>query len=259
MPEKEYTFTIRLSVRKFWRIYFPVAIGIIVGSMLLAIFVIDVLIMPGVVSISRGTVKVPSVQGLTLEEGREKFFGASLLTEIKSWEYNDRIADSVILNQTPEEGTRVKKGRRIFVTVSKGKETTRVPEVKFMTERQAKAELRKFGFTPGDVKKEFNDMVVANKVIGTDPACGTPLSREIQVDLIVSKGSKATSVEMPNIVGETLADAQKKIEESGLRMGTVSYKNDPSLAAGIIVSQSISPGEKIPLESSVEVTVSKAE
>jgi serine/threonine-protein kinase len=85
------------------------------------------------------------------------------------------------------------------------------------------------------------------------------LSREIQVDLIVSKGSKATSVEMPNIVGETLADAQKKIEESGLRMGTVSYKNDPSLAAGIIVSQSISPGEKIPLESSVEVTVSKAE
>jgi beta-lactam-binding protein with PASTA domain len=42
-------------------------------------------------------------------------------------------------------------------------------------------------------------------------------------------------------------------------MGTVSYKNDPSLAAGIIVPQSISPGEKIPLESSVEVTVSKAE
>jgi serine/threonine-protein kinase len=259
MPEKEYTFTIRVPVRKFWRLYLPAAIGISVGSMLLAILFIDVLIMPGIVSIDRGTVKVPSVQGLTLEEGREKFFGAGLLTEIKAWEYNDRIADSVVFSQTPEAGTRVKKGRRILVTVSKGKETTAVPDVKSMNERQAKVELRKSGFTIGDVKKEFNDMVAANKVIDAAPPCGTPLSREIKVDLIVSKGSRVTSVEMPTIVGETLVDAQKKIRESGLQIGTVNYKSDPSLAGGIVISQSISPGEIIPLESSVDITVSKAE
>ncbi len=259
MPEKEYTFTFRVPVRKFWRVYLPAVIGVSVGAMFLALLVIDVFIMPGIVGIERGTVKVPSVQGLSLEAGREKFFGVGLLTEIKSWEYDNRVADSIITGQTPEQGAKVKKGRRILVTVSKGRETTVVPNLKSMTDRQAKAELRRSGFTPGDVRKEFNDMVPPDRVIDADPACGTPLSREIKVDLIVSRGPRATSVEMPNIVGEALADAQKKIEESGLQVGTVSYKSDPSLAPGIVVSQSVSPGEKIPLASPVAIVVSKAE
>jgi serine/threonine-protein kinase len=261
MSEKEYNFTIHIKVqaRKFWKVYVPWAIGISLGAMLLALTLVDVVIMPGIVGMERGTVKVPPVHGLSLEEGREKLFGVGLLTEIKSREYDSRVPDSVIISQTPEEGAKVKKGRRILVVVSRGMESAAVPEVQSLTERQAKTELRKAGFTSGDVRREFNDKVAADKVIGADPASGTMVSREVRVDLIVSRGSRATSVEMPNIVGEPLDDARKKIEESGLRVGTVTYKSAPSLSPGIVISQSISPGEKIPLESSVEVTVSKPE
>jgi serine/threonine-protein kinase len=259
IPDKEYTFTLRVHAQKLWKVYVPAAAGIAVVAVVLALCFVDVILMPGIVGIGRGTVKVPSVCGLTLEEGREKFFNVGLLTEIKSREYSDRVPDSVIISQIPEEGARVKKGRRILVVVSRGGETATVPNVQSMTDRQAKTELRKAGFTPGDVRREFNDKVGADKVIAANPACGTRVSREIAIDLIVSRGSRATSVEMPNIVGDPLAEAQKKLEESGLQVGTISYKSDPSLAPGIVVSQSISPGERIPLDSPVQITVSKSE
>ena len=78
----------------------------------------------------------------------------------------------------------------------------------------------------------------------------------MKVDLFVSKGAKPTSAEMPNIVGESLNEAQKKIEESGLAVGKISYKNDSSLLPGTVIAQSVSPGENVPLSTSVSITVS---
>jgi len=93
-------------------------------------------------------------------------------------------------------------------------------------------------------------------VIGTYPANRTTISRDMKVDLIISKGPKPTSAEMPNIVGETIADAKKKLEECGLKLGTTTYKNDHSLLPGTVISQSIPPGENVPFEKAVSVTVS---
>jgi beta-lactam-binding protein with PASTA domain len=61
---------------------------------------------------------------------------------------------------------------------------------------------------------------------------------------------------MPNIVGENLAGAREKLEESGLNVGKINYRNDPSLLPGTVISQSVSPGENVPLETSVDITVS---
>jgi serine/threonine-protein kinase len=199
---------------------------------------------------------VPSVAGLPLDEGREKLFAAGLLTEIRSREYDKTIPDGAILNQNPGPGEKVKKGRRILVTVSKGKEFTVIPNIKKLTERQARIELKKSGITLGDVKKSFNDETPADAVIDAFPAGGTTISREMKVDLLVSKGAKPTSAEMPNIVGESLNEAQKKIEESGLVMGKITYKNDSSLLPGTVISQSVSPGENVPLSTSISITVS---
>jgi serine/threonine-protein kinase len=159
----------------------------------------------------------------------------------------------------PAEGTKVKKGLRILVVVSKGREAGTVPDVKSLTERQARTELRKAGYTLGEVRKEFSDRVPADKVIDADPACGTAVSRETAIRLVISKGPHATSVEMPNIVGDAFDEAQKKIEAGGLHLGNVRYRSDPSLAANIVISQSIPPGERVPLETTVSVSVSKSE
>jgi eukaryotic-like serine/threonine-protein kinase len=253
-PKKRYT--ISIPVRAFWTLYLPLALGACLIAFIAGIVVIDTFVMPRIVGIDRGMVVVPDVKGLALEAGRENLFKAGLLTEIKSREYDSKLPMDAIINQAPEPGEKVKKNRRILVVVSKGEEFAVVPDVENMNERQARNEFKKTGFTIGEVKRTWDEKHDKDLVINTYPAERTTISRDMKVDIILSKGPKPTSAEMPNIVGETMADAKKKMEECGLKIGTMHYKNDHSLLPGTVISQSIPPGDNVPFEKAVTITVS---
>ncbi len=70
------------------------------------------------------------------------------------------------------------------------------------------------------------------------------------IDLIISDGVKPTHADMPNLIGESLLDAKKKIEDAGLKLGKLEYKTNTTLSPGTVVSQSVPPGSSVPLESS---------
>jgi serine/threonine-protein kinase len=252
MASAKKKYTISIPVATFWKAVVPSAAAAAIAGLLF----IDLVVMPRIVGIDRDLKIVPTVAHLPLEEGREKLFRAGLLTEIRSRDYDKTVPEGTILSQDPGPGEKVKKGRRILVIVSKGKEFTAVPNVRKLTERQARIELKKSGITLGTVRKTFHDEIPPDAVIEASPSGGTTISRDMKVDLLVSRGAKPTSAEMPNIVGESLNEARKKIEESGLVAGKISYKNDASLLPGTVVSQSVSPGENVPLSTSVDMTVS---
>ncbi|MBN1307694.1 MAG: PASTA domain-containing protein, partial [Chitinispirillaceae bacterium] len=171
-------------------------------------------------------------------------------------EYDDTIPENAIVSQDPEASSRVKKGRKITVIVSRGKEIGTIPDVRNITERQARILLKKAGFALGKVKKVFSEGRPVDVVVDAFPASGTTTSREIEVDLFVSKGPKPTHAEVPNLVGESLKTAKRQIVESGLMVGAISYQNNPSLLPGTIISQSAAPGSNVPLESKLNLVVS---
>jgi beta-lactam-binding protein with PASTA domain len=61
---------------------------------------------------------------------------------------------------------------------------------------------------------------------------------------------------VPNLIGESLLDAKKKIEESGLELGKLDYKNNATLSPGTVISQSVPPGSSVALKSAINVVVS---
>jgi eukaryotic-like serine/threonine-protein kinase len=252
--KKKYTISIPVGV--FWKAFVPLALLLMTGAAVAGFYFIDLFVMPRVVGIERDMVEVPAVQGLSVEQGREKFFAVGLLTEIRSRDFDNKVPEDAIISQVPVSGSKVKKGRRILVVVSKGREFSVVPDVKNMTERQARMELKKRGFLVGDTKKTFDEKQAPETVIDAFPKGGTTISRDMKVDLVLSKGPKPTSAEMPNIVGESLSEAQKKVDESGLKVGKINYRSDASLLPGTVISQSVPPGDNVPLETPVDMTVS---
>lgn len=231
-------------------------VALAIAGVIGGIILVDRIIMPNIVGINRDIVSVPDVVRLPFEEAREEFFKVGLLTEIRSKEYDDTIPLKSVVSQQPIAGARVKKGRKIAVVVSKGKEIGIIPDVRKISERQARIKLKKAGFTLGAVKKVYSNEQAVDVVINAFPKSGTTTSREIEVDLFVSKGPKPTHAEVPNLVGESLKAAKGKISESGLIVGKVSYQNNPSLLPGTIIKQSAAPGSKIPLESKLNLVVS---
>lgn len=246
---------IKISSKKLFLYYVPLALIIMVLGVVSGIIIIDRLVMPNVIGINKDTVNTPKITGLDLESAREKLFGVGLLTEIKSRVYSDNVNEGAVISQEPQPGEHVKKGRRISIVLSKGAEIAVVPQISEMTERQARSELKKSGFSIGTVKKVYSEVVPTDVVIDINPESGMTISRETAIDLIVSRGPRPTHTEMPNIIGEDIVSARQKLEESGLSTGNISYIDNATLSPGTVMSQSVPPGTKVQLDTKIDLEV----
>ena len=250
-------YTISISKGKFWTLFLPLAILLMVAGGISGIFIVDRLIMPNISGVkNRGVVKVPVAVKTNWEEAKQVLYGVGLRLQVQSREYNDTISKDIIISQLPEPGENVKKGRHVFVIVSKGMEIDTVPNIIRMKERIGKNLLVSAGFSNIKVYKAYNEIVEKDHVARTVPVRGTITSRETPVEITVSKGPRPTHAEVPNVIGETLAEAKKRIEENGLFVGKIENKINASSRPGSVISQSISPGTNAPIESSINLVIS---
>ncbi len=250
-------YTISISARKFWTLFVPLTILIMIIGGISGLLIVDRYIMPNISGVkNRGVLKVPEIVNMHWEEARQSLYDVGLRLQIQSWEYNDTIDRNYIINQNPLPVEDVKRGRHIFAIVSKGEEVDTIPNVIRMKERIGKNLLRDAGFSNIIVYKSYNEIIEKDHIARTVPARGTVTSREIPVEVTISKGPKPTHAEVPNVIGETLAEAKKRIEENDLFVGKIEYKVGISSRPGSVISQSIPPGSNAPLDSRINLVVS---
>jgi beta-lactam-binding protein with PASTA domain len=250
------SYSINIPAELFWKVIVPSAVILCIAGGALGIFIIDKMVMPGIVHNDRQVVTVPDLSNLEWEKARQELFDVGLRLQIGARQYDEKILREYILSQQPAAGEKVKKGRMVIVTVSKGSEIGEVPDVRKLTERKAVLELRKQGFIVGKKKRDYSDSLEKDMVIHVFPAPGSSVSREMPVDLVISDGVKPTHADVPNLIGESLLDAKKKIEECGLTLGKIDYKNNATLSPGTVISQSVPPGSSVALKSAINVVVS---
>lgn len=250
-------YTIRIPRKTFWTIILPMSMILLIIGGIIGIIIVDRFVMPNVTGVSnRGIVKIPDIRRMSWEDSRQKLYDIGLRLQVQAREYNDTLPNEFIISQRPEPQEKVKKGRHVFVIVSKGRETGTIPEIRTMTERVGKKTLREAGFTNVKVFRSYNEKYEKDLIALCSPPNGTVTSREIPVEITISKGPKPTHAVVPNVVGEILSEATALIEESGLLVGTVDYRVNPAIQPGSVVSQSVSPGAKTPLETHINLIVS---
>ncbi|HUI91995.1 MAG TPA: PASTA domain-containing protein [Chitinivibrionales bacterium] len=250
------SYTINIPVGLFWKVIVPSAVILCIAGGAVGIFIVDKLVMPGIVHNDRQIVTVPDLANKEWEKARQQLFDVGLRLQIGSRQYDEKIKRDNVISQQPAAGEKVKKGRLVVAVVSKGSEVGAVPDVRKLPERKAVLELRKEGFIIGKKKRDFSDSLEKDMVIQVSPAPGSLVSKEMPVDLVISDGVKPTHADVPNLIGESLLDAKKKIEDSGLELGKIDYKNNTTLSPGTVVSQSVPPGSSVALKSAINVVVS---
>jgi eukaryotic-like serine/threonine-protein kinase len=130
-------------------------------------------------------VTVPDVVGLSRDSAESQLDGKGLEVVVQEVS-SDKPKDEVI-TQSPSGGTRLQKGDRVTITVSKGKERVQVPDVVGLSPSAAASALRSAGL--GAVK---HTRTVANQdedgnVIDQSPAGGTEVDKGRQVVIVVGK------------------------------------------------------------------------
>jgi beta-lactam-binding protein with PASTA domain/predicted Ser/Thr protein kinase len=131
---------------------------------------------------------------------------------------------------------------------------TTVPKVTGVSAATAQADLRDVGLTPGSTTTVLDNGVAKGLVIRTNPANGSRIARGGRVDLVVSAGPHM--INMPQVTGQALTDAQAAIKHAGLTPGKVKTVTSTTIAAGIVISTNPAAGTSWPQPKPVSIVLS---
>ncbi|MCC0639282.1 MULTISPECIES: Stk1 family PASTA domain-containing Ser/Thr kinase [unclassified Clostridioides] len=122
-----------------------------------------------------------------------------------------------------------------------GSKDLTVPNLVNMTLEEAQSAVEKEGLSLSVKSEEYSSEVDKNCIISQTPEGGsTNIKKGDTINVVVSKGANEASV--PNVVGITLTNAKKIIEENKLKVGTVKYEYSSVYKEGTVLSQSPSSG-----------------
>ncbi|RPJ40625.1 MAG: PASTA domain-containing protein [Candidatus Latescibacterota bacterium] len=228
------------------------ALGLVafLGGMLIMDLAMGIVVRRGEVTL------VPDVSGLPYEEAARALADAKLDLFVER-EVSPAEADSgEVVRQFPGAGMRVKQGRRIALTLSKGPEWSVVPEVVGARVRQARIVLASSGLLVEADAYVAHESIERDVVIATFPVAGSPAAEGDPVRLLVSLGPAPTGFLMPDLTGRALDDVNRHLRLFQLSRPRVTYDGDPEAEPGRVLAQSPSPGSRVDGETPIELTVS---
>ncbi len=198
-------------------------------------------------------VEMPDLVGRTVIQAEQIVRQAGLSLEIGERTYSATVSQDVVIAQEQPAGKRVKQGRHVGVTVSLGPQMATVPDLVQQTVQTAQLALD--GLRLRAVLQEANDEVIkAGSVIRQTPPAGSRLPVDSVVTLVISRGPSQT--EMPNLVGKSLPDARRMLEERGLAIAHMRTVTSVDRDPGTVVEQAPSAGAKVrPGQAVITVTV----
>ena len=134
-----------------------------------------------------------------------------------------------------------------------------VPDVSGLTIEQATELLEKEGFTvESDVKIEYSETVLENRVIKTLPKAGKKVSKTTPITLSVSTGSE--NVEIKDYTGLVYTDVKKELEDMGINVKIKTEEHDMTdekYKENVIISQDVVEGSTLKVGESLTLVIPK--
>jgi eukaryotic-like serine/threonine-protein kinase len=205
------------------------------------------------VSQGKGKAPVPDVTGQSLEDAQSRLNDEGFDVRVRQ-EASDAVDQGKATRTDPPAGTMVAKGSIVNLFVSTGKGMVEVPDVSGLDAIDASNQLGAKGLNARQVQ-EASDSVPQGKVIRTEPAAGTQVSKGSTVQMVVSSGKQ--SVRVPNVVGLTQSDATSTLQEAGFNVAVQESTTFDSARNGRVIAQSPSGGSSASKGSTVTITVGR--
>ncbi len=148
------------------------------------------------VSTGPAEVKVPNVEGLTLENATAQLEAFGLPAPQFRRESSSTVDEGLVIRSDPQAGTAVSIDRQVILYISSGPETELVPSVVGLTKAAAEQAITNKGFLP---VVEFQDVAAgspdAGNVISQDPPAGEnlPVGDEVKIRVGVEVAATTTT------------------------------------------------------------------
>lgn len=212
------------------------------GTLLLYLFFFDRLLMPYFVEVDR--VGVPSIQKLPLAQAQQELRRRGLRLAVRDSVYHETIAAGLVADQSPNGKQRIKKGRRVFVDISKGPRLYLVPDVVGASLRDAQLQIEGNQLRLGEVAFVSSEGIPEGAVISQQPRPGTQANRGRAVRLRISSGSSLVPKLVPDVRGLAIGAVEDTLRKYEMRLGSIQEQVDNAQPVGRVLVQRPAPGER---------------
>jgi eukaryotic-like serine/threonine-protein kinase len=225
--------------------------------LIVLILLFDKVLLPWYVSSPE--TEVPSVLGLTSDEALDRLKEYNLDPVVSDTTFDEKYPSGTVLLQNPGGGEVVKHGRRVYLYVSGGEPIITVPSLRGRSIRDAKFTLERIGLRLGNAE-EMPSNNPKGMIFDQQYAEGTRLKKGESVNVYVSTGVEADEgITVPDVIGKSLAEAERTLTENSLKVGKINYQRSFSLLPNTILDQYPSSGNKIKEGEAVDLFVTTAE
>lgn len=147
---------------------------------------------------------------------------------------SERAAGTVI-EQSPVGGERLATGGELALVVSRGRDLPllSVPDLQGQNVDIAVAELKSMGFTRVETLPSTVSFTAPNTVVGMQPSPASQVMASTPIALHYSLSS-TNVVSVPDVLGFPQWRAQLTLQAAQLRLGPITYVDDPEQAQGVI-------------------------
>jgi serine/threonine-protein kinase len=208
-----------------------------------------------------GDIETPYVEGEEIITALEKVSAVGLNLKMSGLAFHDELPRNYIVSQDPKPGSGLKAGRDVRVVVSKGVRDVVMPDVREMTLHQAESILKRRGFRLSSADYAHS-AIKEGYVIAQLPPRGRRIGKEVDVELLVSRGPWPRRFILADFRGEDAFEITGVIQRAGLRLGKLRYSGDsgapegvPSGAPGSIISQEPLPGKPVVKGDEISLTI----
>lgn len=238
------------------RLFFYLVLPLV--SLFILALIADKIVMP-IVTRQGSEFPLPNFANQRILEAQISLNELGLSYEISSEEFSPGIPAGVILQQFPKANTKIKPGRTIKFIVSAGQKMIPIPELSGKSVRQAMLDLETYGLELGDIQWALSDTLPERVVVFSYPASGFEVPMGSLVNLMVNRGRASNFTYMPLVVGLTIDEALKRLEDKGLRLGVQSTRTDENYLPETVLEQSEPEGTELDVGIEIDLVISTIE
>ncbi|MFH1741603.1 MAG: PASTA domain-containing protein [bacterium] len=191
-------------------------------------------------------VLVPSVYGIKEAEAIKDLVEAGLSIQMPIEEReSDQREEGLVIEQSPRPGIKVKQGRKIRLTISKGATRILIPNLVANKEEEILPRLPHWELELGQRAVVYHNSVEPGVIIAQYPPPGDALHFGKLISILVSLGPRPQIYVMPNRIGKDITKTEGEFRGMGFTVVVDWQKVDTQEDWNRIIDQDPAPGSRL--------------
>ena len=202
------------------------------------------------------SIRLINVRGKILDRGINELKISGFNGVVFDTVYTSNIESQTIIDQYPPSGQKVKKGRTIRLKIARPEKMIDVPSLVGQSKRSAEIKIQQLGLKIDTIYVEYNPDYPKGTVAWQFPKSGDQIRKGFGLQITISEGLPPDFYQVPQLFGLSLNSAKRKLDNSRLKLGKVTYQQNEDLVPYTVLDQSVSPGTVLNKSSQINLIVS---